>query len=168
VTSFAFRSRAEPPHPYFVLLHTAEAPDADTWSRYVEALAAMIRQATATINIFAVTDGGGPDPGQRRELAAAFALDQRGAMTHVFTTSAFTRGIVTAFHWVARARAVAHRPEDFSGVCERCGIAVRPVLEDLFLLQRAMVPVHLLAQIEALTRGRSSSGIKGAGSSGAG
>src|SRR5436190_18835266 len=99
MASFAFRSGPAAQRPYFVLLHTAKAPDETTWSRYIEALANRMAQSQMPVHVFAVTDGGGPSSGQRRALAEAFARDQRGAMTHVFTTSTVTRGIVTAFQW---------------------------------------------------------------------
>jgi len=150
--TFDFRSSADEQHTYFVLLHTVEAPDATTWSQYVAALAEWIARSRTTIHIFAVTDGGGPDSAQRKALAKAFALDRRGATTHVFTTSASTRGIVTAFHWLARSRAVAHEPGDFPLICEQCRIPAGAVLDDLLLLQRALPPVALLAQIGRAVR----------------
>ncbi len=152
MNDFAFRSRADAQRAYFVLLHTSRAPDASTWCRYAEALAELLVRSKHTVHVFAATDGGGPDPGQRRALADAFAMDRRGAMTHVFTTSSFTRGIVTAFHWVARARAVAHHPDKFPSVCEQCGVPAPAVLGDLLVLQRRLPPVALLAQIERATQ----------------
>jgi hypothetical protein len=153
--SFAFRSGTDARHPYFVLLHTAAAPDVTTWHQYVEALADKITRARTAVHIFAVTDGGGPEAPQRRALAAAFAPDQFGAMTHVFTTSSVTRGIVTAFHWLARARAVAHLPQEFPAVCARCQLSVLEVLEDLLSLQAALPAVALLSEIEQIVRGAS-------------
>jgi hypothetical protein len=154
--SFAFRCGADARHVYFVLLHTAELPDANLWSQYVDAVGAAILHSRTAVNVFAVTDGGGPDSGQRRALAEAFARDQHGAMTHVFTTSTFTRGIVTAFRWIARARAEAYLPVEFPTVCKRCGVPAQAVLEDLRLLQKHMPPVALLAQLEDATHGASS------------
>jgi hypothetical protein len=95
-TTFTFGSRGAAGRAFFALLHTAEAPDNATWRAYVLALAAVIERTQRTIHIFAVTDGGGPDSSQRRELAEVFARDRHGSMTQVFTTSAFTRGMVTA------------------------------------------------------------------------
>ncbi|HEU4581254.1 MAG TPA: hypothetical protein VFS67_23510 [Polyangiaceae bacterium] len=152
MNTFAFRPGTNARYCYFVLLHTDEPPGAEIWSQYVEALAARIATATSTINIFAVTDGGGPDPGQRRALARAFAPDQLGSITHVFTTSTVTRGIVTAFHWLARARALAHTPEEFPAVCERCHVPAGAVLEDLVRLQAELPPVSLLEQIDRAVR----------------
>jgi hypothetical protein len=146
--TFAFHSSVDAHYAYFVLLHTAGAPDATTWSRYVAALAELIAKLKTTVHVFAATDGGGPDPGQRQALAAAFALDRHGAMTHVFTTSAVTRGIVTAFHWVARSRAVAHHPDAFPLVCGQCRVPAHAVLDDLLDLQKTLPPVTLLAQLE--------------------
>jgi hypothetical protein len=157
MNTFAFRSSTDPRHSYFVLLHTEEAPDAELWSQYVDALAARIAHTTTPINIFAVTDGGGPDPGQRRALAAAFAPDHLGSITHVFTTSTVTRGIVTAFHWLARARAVAHTPEEFPSICSSCNVPAHAVLEDLVRLQADLPPVALLEVIDRAVR---SSGVR--------
>lgn len=152
MNTFAFRSSNDPRHSYFVLLHTEDGPDVERWSQYVEALAARIAHTTTTIHIFAVTDGGGPDPGQRRALAAAFARDHLGSITHVFTTSTVTRGIVTAFHWLARSRAVAHTPDEFPSVCKRCGVPASAVLEDLVRLQAELPPVMLLDSIDSAVR----------------
>jgi hypothetical protein len=152
MSTFAFRRSSDARHAYFVLLHTAEAPDAMIWSQYVEALSVAIAHSTTALNIFAVTDGGGPGPGQRRELAAAFAKDELGAMTHVFTTSVATRGIVTAFHWLARARAVAHVPQVFPTVCKQCRIPVAAVRDDLLKLQAELPPVMLLDTIDLAMR----------------
>lgn len=150
MTAFAFRVSADAPRPFVVLLHTHETPEANIWSQYVDTLSELLPRTKTSVPIFAVTDGGGPDSGQRRALARAFAPDRLGAMTHVFTTSSFTRGIVTAFHWVARARAVAHLPEEFPAVCERCQAPVRAVLDELFGLQALLPPVTLLEQIAAV------------------
>jgi hypothetical protein len=78
-------------------------------------------------------------------------------MTHVFTTSSLTRGIVTAFRWVARARAVAHLPEAFPGVCELCNVPAPAVLADLAVLQATLPPVALLTQLRRAARDSSSS-----------
>lgn len=157
MNTFAFRPSTDARHSYFVLLHSEDAPDAGIWSQYVAALSARIAHTTTTINIFAVTDGGGPDPGQRRALAAAFARDHLGSITHVFTTSTVTRGIVTAFHWLAHARAVAHTPEEFPSVCQRCNVPAHAVLEDLVRLQADLPPVALLELIDRAVR---SSGVR--------
>jgi hypothetical protein len=157
MTSFAFRPSTETGHSYFVLLHTVDAPDAATWNQYVGALAAVIAQSKTAVQVFAATDGGGPGPGQRRALAAVFAQDQRGAITHVFTTSTVTRGIVTAFHWVARTRAVAHLPSDFPAICARCRIPARAVFNDLLRLQALLPPVALLRDIERAVHGMNGS-----------
>jgi hypothetical protein len=153
--TFAFRSSAEARHHYFVLLHTVEMPDVNVWNRYVEAIGAAILASKTAVQVFAVTDGGGPDPHQRRALAAAFAHDEHGAMTHVFTTSTFTRGIVTAFRWIARSRAEAHLPTAFPLVCQRCGLPAEAVLDDLWQLQKLLPPVALLGQLENAVRGGS-------------
>jgi len=150
VTAFAFRVSPDAPRPFVVLLHTGETPEGDIWSQYVDVLSELLPRTKTAVPIFAVTDGGGPDSGQRRALARAFAPDRLGAMTHVFTTSAFTRGIVTAFHWVARSRAVAHLPGEFPAVCERAQTPVGAALDELFLLQKRLPPVALLAQIAAV------------------
>jgi hypothetical protein len=147
MTAFAFRVSADAPRPFVVLLHTGETPEGDIWSQYVDVLSELLPRTKTAVPIFAVTDGGGPDSGQRRALARAFAPDRLGAMTHVFTTSSFTRGIVTAFHWVARSRAVAHLPEEFPAVCERCQTPVRAAMNELLELQKQLPPVALLAQI---------------------
>lgn len=152
MTAFAFRVERDERRPFAVLLHTQDAPEAELWLAYVDALRHALARATTAVPIFAVTDGGGPDSAQRRALARAFAPDKLGAMTHVFTTSPLTRGIVTAFHWVARSRAVAHLPEEFPAVCERYGVPVRAVLDELFVLQAALPPVALLAQIARICR----------------
>jgi hypothetical protein len=146
--AYSFGSYRDAPHEYFVLLHSAEVPDTVTWNEYVDALARRIADGTKTIHVFAITDGGGPGPAQRRSLAAAFALDRRGSITHVFTTNPVTRGIVTAFQWLARSRVAAHPPDSFRTICDHLRIPTSAVLEDLRTLQKALPPVTLLEQIE--------------------
>jgi hypothetical protein len=146
--AYSFGSCRDAPHEYFVLLHTAEAPDTVTWNEYVDALAHRIAEGTKTIYVFAITDGGGPGAGQRRSLAAAFALDRRGSMTHVFTTNPVTRGIVTAFQWLARSRVAAHPPDAFRLVCDHLRIPMSVVLEDLRTLQKDLPPVALLERVD--------------------
>ena len=68
-----------------------------------------------------------------------------------------TRGIVTAFHWLARSRAVAHTPEEFPSICQRCGVPASAVLEDLVRLQAELPPVALLDSIDSAVR---SSGVR--------
>jgi hypothetical protein len=152
--TFAYRTNVVAERTYCTLLHSADAPEAALWGDYVKALGKLLAQSNKPVHVFAVTDGGGPDPNQRRALADVFASDRLGSTTHVFTTSPFTRGIVTAFQWVARSRAVAHHPDAFPVVCEQCGIPARAVLDDLAGLQQELPPVALVAQLErAVLRG---------------
>jgi hypothetical protein len=145
--TFAFGSQINAHHAFFVLLHTADAPDAAGWNDYVAALKRALAESTKTVHVFAVTDGGGPDPTQRRSLAAAFESDRHGATTHVFTTSAFTRGIVTAFQWLARSRATAHHPNAFPSLCEQCQVPTPAVVDALLTLQQALPRVAILAEL---------------------
>jgi hypothetical protein len=143
--SFAYRLGTESTGQYFVLLHTSAAPDATSWNAYVENISRVLGRASGSVHAIVVTDGGGPDAGQRKHLADAF--EQGDAMTHVFTTDMFVRGIVTAFRWITKARATAHAPDDFDSICERCGLSGEMVLRDLESLQDGMAKVRTLELI---------------------
>jgi hypothetical protein len=132
--------------PYLLLLHTAEEPDPLEWRDYVQQMAATISSADALVHAIVATDGGGPNAQQRRELADVVTRGH-GSLTHVFTTDMFIRGIVTAFHWIANSRAVAHAPDQFTAVCVDCELSPTDVLAELIHLQKSFPRVLTLEQI---------------------
>lgn len=151
MNTLAFCRGSYESRPYFALAHTAAAPDAAEWLSYVQAVARCVTesQADVTVHSFVVTDGGGPNAAQRRELAEAFNSGVCQAWTHVFTEDAFVRGIVTAFRWIARANATAHAPSEFADLCREYAYAPTVVLADLLELQRELPPLHVLSRIQA-------------------
>jgi hypothetical protein len=146
MAAFAFAAGTAAQHRYFVLLHTAEPPEAEIWQAYVEAVAATLARTEERVHAFVVTDGGGPDASQRKKLADAFARGD--AMTHVFTTNVFVRGIVTAFRWIAQARATAYAPAELAVTCTACGVPARDVIADLVKLQGTMPTVRALELVQ--------------------
>jgi hypothetical protein len=146
--TLAFRASAGPGHPFMVLLHDTRAPEPAEWKRYLDALSATVATASARVHVFIVTDGGGPNAAQRKELAAVLERGPVDALSHIFTTDAFVRGIVTAFRWIAHARAVAHHPRELAAVCADCGHAPEDVLAELATLQAAFPPVATLRVVE--------------------
>lgn len=143
--TFAFRS-GKANAPYFVLLHTEEDPEQDDWAEYVRAIGVMVASEGRHVHAFVATDGGGPNASQRQELASV-VQGSRGAVTHVFTTNSFVRGIVTAFRWVAGARALAHHPREFLEVCERCNVSPYEVLADFGAAQKSLPRIEVLDQL---------------------
>lgn len=149
MASFAYRKGGKARSAFYCLLHTAAPPDAAAWRAYVASVDETLAVSSGCVHLFVATDGGGPDAAQRKELAAVLARDDRNGLTHVFTTSAFTRGIVTAFRWIARARAVAHRPEAFASVCGECGVSAAEVLACFDAMQASFAPVHILKDLHS-------------------
>ncbi|MET0388501.1 MAG: hypothetical protein ABW321_21195 [Polyangiales bacterium] len=147
--TLAFRSgRSSTEQRYFVLAHTAVEPSQAEWDAYCQAVAGVMPEARSTVHAFVATDGGGPNPAQRRQLAAAFARGRVEGWTHVFTTDGFVRGIVTAFRWIARAHATAHVPAEFAHVCTECGLSPSHVLNDFVELQKELPRVHGIGLLE--------------------
>jgi hypothetical protein len=144
--TFLFRS-ATAKRPYFVLLHTEDEPEQAEWDRYVQAIGGMVSAGSERVYAFVATDGGGPNAAQRHELASV-VQGSSGAVTHVFTTNSFVRGIVTAFRWIAGGRASAHHPRDFLAVCEQCNLPPAEVLADFIDAQRSFPRVRVLQRIE--------------------
>jgi hypothetical protein len=151
--TLAFHSSPRSKGGYIVLVHTAKSPDHAEWSAYVQEVAVLLSTARAPVHAFVATDGGSPDAAQRRSLAEVF--NQGDALTHVFTEDAFIRGVVTAFRWIARARAVAHSPSDFSRVCEECEVAATEVLVDFNRAQEQLS--HTITMLQRIRESMSAS-----------
>jgi hypothetical protein len=134
-------------HKYLVLLHTDAAPDPDEWLLYLKELDATFAATKGRVNTFVATDGGSPDDVQRRQLAVVISREARDALTHVFTTHATVRTVVTAFRWIAPPRAVAYQPREFATVCDKCGVAREDVLRDFAQAQADFPPVKILGLI---------------------
>jgi hypothetical protein len=145
--TLAFRRSPTAAQPYLVLVHAREAPDAQEWDAYVATVAETMTAAVGRVNVFVATDGGGPNPAQRKALADAFNNGLGDAWTHVFTTDAFVRGVVTAFNWVAKAHATAHLPSEFVNVCNECGIAPTEVMKELTAIHKTFQRVNTLVRI---------------------
>lgn len=141
---------------YLVLLHSADQPTVAEWTGYVQEVEAALPGARGTLHIFVATDGGAPNAAQRKQLAEAFDRSSTPALTHVFSTSAFVRGVVTAFSWMTRSHAIAHAPRDFSAVCAECSLEPAAVLNDLLSAQSSFISVQVLLQIQQLAARRAS------------
>jgi hypothetical protein len=147
VQTIAFRRGTAAGAPYLVLLHSADQPSAHEWNAYVQAVEATLPSARGTLHIFVATDGGAPNAAQRKQLAEAFDRGPNKALTHVFSTSAFVRGVVTAFSWMTRSHALAHAPRELASVCVECRLDPTAVLDDLRSLEGTFVPVQVLQQM---------------------
>jgi hypothetical protein len=143
----AFRACAADDRGYLVLLHREAPPTDDEWTAYLEGVRKQLAGATARVHAIVATDGGGPNANQRKQLAALLPKGEGTLLTHVFTTNVVVRGIVTAFHWLVRAGAVAHDPAEFASVCESLGLSPRAVLRELLEAQKALPPVAVLEAI---------------------
>jgi hypothetical protein len=147
VKTLAFRSATRAGIRFIVLLHTAAEPDLEEWNAYLRQVKAMLSVNGELVHTFVATDGGGPIAAQRKSLADVIHGSEGDLLTHVFTRDPFVRGIVTAFRWIARAKAVAHAPEEFERVCANVGLTPHQVADVLQELQRTFAPVDTLAQI---------------------
>jgi hypothetical protein len=131
VQTIAFQRGTAVGAPYLLLLHSAQQPSAPEWSAYVQAA-------------------------QRKQLAEAFDKSATPGLTHVFSTSAFVRGVVTAFSWMTRSHALAHAPREFGSVCVESQLDATSVLGDLVRLQQTFVAVQVLSQIQHMYTRRAS------------
>jgi hypothetical protein len=151
--TLAFRRSSPVEPPYLVLVHAREAPDVEEWRAYVDAVAETMASAVGRVNVFVATDGGGPNPAQRKALANAFNIGKGDAWTYVFTTDAFVRGVVTAFNWVSKVHATAHMPSEFPNVCHDCGLSAFDVMKEFNELHKTFQRVNTLVRIsEAVQR----------------
>ena len=144
--AFTFRRGQHAEHTFFVLLHTAAPPEAEGWNAYLDALRRTLPERIGRTHVFVATDGGGPNPAQRRSLATVFA--ERDALTHVFTTDLLVRGIVNAFRWMGGS-AIAYQPREFPRVCPVVGHSPTAVLSLLDSAQSELKSVAILAQLHA-------------------
>jgi len=143
---FTFQERLANNPPFVVALHGRRKPESERWRNYVDVLRRSYRPELGQITIFVVTDGGGPDAAQRKELTA---LDQHGAaLTHVFATDLVTRGIVTALHWLGIS-IVAHHPSELHAVCKKSGHSTESILRVMETAQADATPNSTLSLIRS-------------------
>jgi hypothetical protein len=152
MTTLAFGRYQRPAKTFFVLLHTAEAPDEAEWQAYVEAVRATMSAPTTDVDVFILTDGGSPDAQQRKDLAAVVAGASRDAVkyiftAHIFTADPFVRAVVSAFRWLGAARAFAYPPVEFGNVCARCGVPRDDVMTCFVEVQRSLPRVLFLDRL---------------------
>ena len=150
--TLAFHSALYRDSRYLVIAHTEAAPAVEEWNGYLAAVGEAVSVEGPTVYAFVVTDGGGPSSTQRKEIAEVFSGGAAQASTHVFTTSAFVRGIVTAFHWMNWSPTEAHNPSNFPTVCVRCGFPPLVVLSEFERLQEQLPPVAVLRKITLAAR----------------
>jgi hypothetical protein len=129
---------------YFVLLHTPAEPDPEEWSAYLRVLRNKVTPEAKPVHVFVATDGGGPNAAQRQDLAHLADRPDRGPVMHVFTNETFARVIVSAFTWIAGARATAHAPAEFPAVCTELGLSPADVLFDLIVAERAIPKTRVM------------------------
>lgn len=135
--------------PYLIVLHTAQAPDAEEWRSCIVAGEAAAKIARGAMHAFVITDGGGPDSAQRKELARALLGLHIQLSAHVFTNSARVRGISTALRWMKLSTPDVYRPGEFAAVCADCSVSPQHVLRECLALQAELPPIALLAEIAA-------------------
>jgi hypothetical protein len=146
--TLAFHSSVYTGTPYIIVLHTIAAPDPAEWDAFVSAVSAVMTSATETVCAFAVSEGGGPTSAQRRALADAFGQGKTLPRTHVFTNSAFVRGIVTAIEWMKSFPIQAHSPDSFASVCVECGLSPGTLLADYLKLAEQLPPLAVVEQLK--------------------
>jgi hypothetical protein len=96
-----------------VLAHNAEAPAAEEWTRYCQAIATHHAVLTGQL---VLAEGVGPDASQRQQmLDGVIAHYPKGTPTPptaVLTRSLMVRGVVTLFNWFTPRAMRAFAPED--------------------------------------------------------
>jgi hypothetical protein len=126
-------------------LHTREAPTNEQWNAYLEMISGVTTHTPfGNVVGLAITDGGAPDARQRA-LGAKFLPSS----TSVVTTSAFARGVVTAFSWV-NPRVKAFHPARFVEALKHLHLendALSVVVGAIADLQGTMDPVVTVTDI---------------------
>jgi hypothetical protein len=128
-----------------VLLHTAATPLPLEWAAYLTALGATLAASRQVVHVYIATDGGAPSAVQRKDLAETVERGPVSPLNHIFTTDPFVRGIVTAFGWIAKARAVAHLPGDLQRVCLEIGHSPGEVMQDFARVEASFQPIRMLS-----------------------
>src|SRR5258708_2854567 len=77
-----------------LLIHNKTDPSGEEWSAYCAAIRGYQRSDDPVSNLLVVSEGGGPNARQRREVIESF--QPRQAPTAVCANSAIARGITTA------------------------------------------------------------------------
>lgn len=95
----------------FVVVHTAQPPDAQAWTAHCKALE---RELTRVRGMLVFTAGGGPSSKQRGELHNAMR-DAPAARVAIMNDSAIVRGIVTSLNWFANNQMAAFPQDDLEG-----------------------------------------------------
>ncbi len=145
--TLAFGRGSSTDKSYLVLIHTSATPAPDEWHAYVAQVSSLLAEGPRLFHSFVATDGGGPNAAQRKELAYAIEAGPGDLLTHVFTTDSLIRGIVTAFSWITKSRAVAHLPGEFTKICIQCGVSPAAVMNDLLDVQQGFPVVNMLTRI---------------------
>jgi hypothetical protein len=79
-----------------ILVHSADPPSDTEWNRWLEALSRYLLR-TSRARMLVMSQGGAPNPSQRRASDAVTAPHHRDMKVAVVTQSTFVRGVVAAF-----------------------------------------------------------------------
>ena len=146
MSAFSFRRAQNPDRAVFVLLHTSAPPEPAGWDAYLEALRESLPGKKGCTHLFVATDGGGPGPEQRRNLATVLA--HVDTLTHVFTTDLVVRSIVTAYRWLGGS-ARAYHPSEFPRACLEASHSPMDTLSLFAEVQCDLSPVATLKLMRA-------------------
>ena len=110
----------------FLEAHDHSPPSDEEWDALLEKLPRFAEEARRTGSLprgaLIVSDGGAPNPRQRKELArVTWATGLAGLPKAVVTSSALVRGVVTALNWLgSETRAFA--PHELPHALEHLGV----------------------------------------------
>ncbi len=123
-----------------VVVHNARAPSDDDWQLFMDVWKRHLDHVTAQL---VVSDGGAPNPEQRRASLALISRRRTGPPpTAVLTTSMLVRGAVTALAWFIRDRIRAFPPDRVSEACKFLGVAhLESQLRECVRELRRQVPI---------------------------
>lgn len=90
----------------FLVVHSDRPPTDDEWNAYTAAIVAAGKArggSLASIRNLVITDGGGPNAGQRKSSNDALAQlrDWKTSIAAVVSANATVRGIVTVLNWLS-------------------------------------------------------------------
>lgn len=103
----------------YVVVHAAESPSNEAWSEYV---ADMERNARAIRGLAVYTTGGGPNAGQRKQVADMWARVGVNPQIVVITPHAVVRTIVTALNWFLSRKIQAFQPDELDPALRHLGV----------------------------------------------
>jgi len=103
-----------------ILVHNKTNPTPEAWAAYCQAIKTYLASGDAVRVLLVVSEAGGPNAKQRREVIEAFGSTQ--PLTAVCSNSALARGITTAIAWLFPKLMMSYRYEDVVAALDGLGV----------------------------------------------